>query len=205
MLEGLLLGLAAGGYCAGACFPVAVPTLFAASPRGLGESARLAGGFLLGRLAVYLVFGFAAGAAGGALPESWSGPGSHAAAWAYLLLGVWMLALGAGLQFPHLDWCRRLRGLLRPGAGVAVFGALTALNLCPPVAAAAARAFAQGAGPAGALLFAGFFLGTTVYFLPLLGVHLLTRRWDLLPMVGRFALLLLGAYFAVVLGLSRLL
>jgi nitric oxide reductase large subunit len=49
--------------------------------------------------------------------------------------------------------------------------------------------------------FAMFFLGTSVYFLPLLGVHLFKDRLETVRMVARLALVLLGAYFLLFQGL----
>jgi hypothetical protein len=113
-----------------------------------------------------------------------------------------------------VKWCARLGRLYGLKRGAFAVGLLSGLNFCPPFFAAASRAFA-GHGPGGPsalgglAYFALFYLGTSVFFLPLLGLPLLERlkggkAAESLRTVARIATLLLGIYFMVVLGVFRL-
>lgn len=205
MGDGFLLGLATGTYCAAACWPVAVPFLFAEPLHGTLQNARLVALFLVGRLAAYLAFGFLAGLLGG-----WAAGTTVGAFPAWLpaavnaLLGLLMLLSGLFQKFPKWPGCGAYRRVSGPQRNALLFGLLTGLNVCPPFLTAAARVFEQGGAWQGASYFLLFFAGTSLYFLPLLGVAFLQRRERLLQDIGRWALILVGAYFFLIQGVARL-
>jgi sulfite exporter TauE/SafE len=205
MGDGFLLGLATGSYCAAACLPVAVPFLFSEPLTGPAQNARLVVLFLLGRLLAYVAFGFGVGLIGGFAARSGSAvlpvwlPGAVNA-----FLGLIMLLSGLFQQFPRWKFCGWFGAVYSPRRGALVYGLLTGLNVCPPFVTAAARVFGQGGAWQGALYFLLFFAGTSLYFLPLLGVSFLQKRELALQGIGRWALILMGAYFLLVPGLLRL-
>jgi sulfite exporter TauE/SafE len=205
LLEGFLLGLSTGTYCAAACFPVAVPFVLAEDAGGAAGNARRVGLFLLGRLAAYVLFGFMVGAAGRWAAGA-SGPGlaPAALAWAYVVLGLLMIVSGAAISFPGLKICALYRRAFKPGGSALVFGFLTGLNVCPPFLAAGARVFGQAGGLGGALYFLAFCAGTAIYFLPLLGAAWLQKYLESIRLIGRAAMMFVGAYFLVVLGILGL-
>ncbi len=200
--EGLLLGLSTGSFCAISCAPVAVPFLFSENIKGWRQNAGLVGLMLLGRLAAYIGVGFLVGALGGYAvryldPEIQR----RLLAVSNTLIGALMIAAGLMHNFPGLKFCRTFRSLYRPGLGSFLYGLFTGLNICPPFFMAASRVFGKGDGWSGMLYFAMFFVGTSVYFLPLLGVHLFKDRQQTLRLVARLALILLGVYFFLVQGI----
>ncbi len=118
-----------------------------------------------------------------------------------ILIGALMMAAGLMHNVPGLKICRRFRSFYRPGLGSFLYGLFSGLNICPPFFMAASRVFGRADGWAGMLYFAAFFLGTSVYFLPLLGVHLFRDRLQTVRLVARLTLILLGAYFLLFQGI----
>ena len=200
--EGLLLGLSTGSFCAISCAPAAIPFIFSEKIDGWKENAGLVGMMLLGRLVAYVGVGFLIGALGGYAvryldPEIQR----RLLAVSNTLIGALMIASGLMYNFPSLKLCRKFRSIYRPGGGSFLYGLFTGLSICPPFFMAASRVFGKGDGLSGMLYFAMFFCGTSVYFLPLLGVHLFKERLPTVRMVARLALILLGAYFFLFQGI----
>ena len=200
--EGFLLGLSTGSFCAISCAPVAIPFIFSEKIDGWRQNAKLVGLMLLGRLAAYIGVGFLIGTMGGYVvqyldPEIQR----RLLAVSNILIGALMMAAGLMHNSPNLKFCRRFKSIYRPGLGSLLYGLFTGLNICPPFFMAASRVFGKGDGWTGMLYFATFFLGTSVYFLPLLGVHLFKDRLQTVRMVARLSLILLGAYFLLFQGI----
>ena len=200
--EGLLLGLSTGSFCAISCAPVAIPFIFSEKIDGWKQNAGLVGMMLVGRLVAYIGVGFLVGALGGYAvryldPEIQR----RLLAVSNTLIGALMIASGLMHSFPGLKFCRKFQSVYRPGGGSFLYGLFTGLNICPPFFMAASRVFGKGDGWSGMLYFFMFFLGTSVFFLPLLGVHLFRDRLQTVRMVSRLALILLGAYFFLFQGI----
>ncbi len=203
MLNWLFLGLANGGACLATCAAVLVP-LFLGEGRKVAENGWLMARFMAGRLAGYLLFGLLAWVLNWLIlrdpaARSWIvGP-------AYLILAGLMLAYGLGkLRVACALPARPLRAQLakipwlRPGIP-ALFGLLTGLNLCPPFLLAFANA-ALNDTLAGSLgFFLAFFVGTSIYLLPvpLIGLFQRGSNTAALQMVGRLAAALMAVYYAL--------
>jgi sulfite exporter TauE/SafE len=191
--EAALLGLSSGPACLASCGPVVVPWL-AAEGRGYGGTARRLAVFLSGRLAGYLVFAVLAWALGLALPME---PRPRV-----LVFGAVHLALAGTLAWFALVRRKSRLPLVSleakpraPRSTPAVLGLLTGLNLCPPFLAAAVRAAQCASLPAALGFFFLFFLGTLVWFPPLIFLGAL-RRAAVVATVARITVLLLAAYYA---------
>jgi hypothetical protein len=201
-MEGFLLGLSTGTYCLTACAPIALP-LFAGEDPDARRNAGMLALFLSGRLAAYLAVGFLLGMIGAYAAGFVEPAFMHAALRVSAAISGLLLLLAAFARNPgSLKLCELARSLFKPGAGAFVAGLATGLSLCPPFVAAAARVFSGGAdsGIGGALFFLSFFLGTAVYFLPLLGVPFVTKRLPMVKTVARMTMFLLGAYYLLVIG-----
>ncbi len=199
-MDALLLGLSSGASCLASCAPF--------SRAGAGRRIRLPGArrltligaFLSGRLLSYLAVGAACGALG-ALAAGYLDPALDRvllrAGWA--LGGIFLLLGGlSGAKGP--SFCRMISSRLRPSVSALVLGAAAGLNACPPFVAAASRAAALGIW-GGALYFLLFFVGTSVWVVPLGLVPALKKRAAEARAVARIAMTMLGAYFLVVLGM----
>jgi hypothetical protein len=200
--EALALGVSAGPACLAACGPVLIPAL-AAEQRGARGTGTVLAGFLAGRFGGYLVFACAAWLAGLSLELF---PRAKGITFASInlamavLLTVYGLALGRkGAGCEAECPATRARRLAARFGSVAplLLGFFSGVSLCPPFVAAGARA-AQSAGLAGAMLFfTCFFVGTSLWFVPSVGLGLL-RRFSAVGHVARLVLFLLAGYYAYI-------
>jgi len=88
-------------------------------------------------------------------------------------------------------------------SGAAALGFLTGLSLCPPFVAAGVRAAELGSVAAALLFFAVFFVGTSVWFVPFVGLGCVARN-EAVTTVARMAMVLIALYYAS-LGMTMLL
>lgn len=197
--EALALGFGSGPICVAYCGPVLLPWL-GAEPRKLGPTGRLLAIFLGGRLAGYLGFAVLAWAAGLTLPLDLR---SRSLAFGLANLGLALL-LGLSACFPRRacappeERSTRLYQIgaanrFRPPAALTL-GLLTGLNLCPPFVAAGVRAATTHSLSGALAFFALFFAGTSVWFLPALGVSWL-RRFSAVPTLARMTMAALAFYY----------
>ncbi len=202
--EALLLGLSSGTFCAVACAPVALPFLFSRGPaeKPLRANAALLALFLLGRLVAYVAVGALLGTVG-AYAVRYVDPSfaNILSRIVYGLAGALMIAAGLIEGFPKARPCQTAARAWRPGTGVFLFGALTGASICPPFFAAAGRVFAGPGTLAGAVYFAFFFIGTSLWLVPLFGLPLVIRKTGALAFMARCVMTMLGAYFLLVVGL----
>jgi sulfite exporter TauE/SafE len=205
ILEALLLGLSSGTYCILGCAPIAIPVFFSEqmNRRKNIVSTLL---FMLGRLVGYLLFGALIGALG-AFTINYLDPVlkrtmTH---YAYIFVGLLLILAGLLYNFPGLKLCNKLKKMYKFGLWVFVYGLLTGLNFCPPFFAAAARVYGGGDILNGILYFLAFFLGTSLYFLPLFGIHLIKKHAQHFMLIARIVVLLMGIYFFLFLGVFSVL
>jgi sulfite exporter TauE/SafE len=196
--QGFLLGLSTGVFCLGHCAPVLVPYVLAETRPRLGMSLGLVGQFLLGRLAACILFGLAAGYlgvwVGGSLPR-W------VIALSLVVLSLLLILYALAQSLPRPGLCSFVRG--HSARMPLVLGFLTGITPCPPFLLATAYVF-EGADPlGGVLLFVAFFLGTSLYMLPLAFVGLLSR-YEQIREVARLTAIIVGLVF-LVMGLGYLL
>ncbi len=204
--EAIALGLASGPACIASCGPVLVPSLLAERD-GLKLNTRYLGAFLGSRLLGYLLFAFAAWQVGAmTLP-----PAMRVIVFGvvHILLAAVLLWYARSVGKSCASTCERPRLVTIAPAGkhgipgAAVLGLLTGISLCPPFVAAGVRA-AELATPAAALLFfAIFFVGTSIWFVPFVGLGCL-RRNEAITTVARMAMVLIALYYGYT-GLAILL
>ena len=211
--DALALGLASGPACLAACGPVLVPSLLAGQS-GIVANLRTIAVFLGARLLGYLLFALVAWEVG-ALASMLIKPHPH------LVGGVYVLMAGvlawyayavrrncAGACLPSklvtIDGTIDKSGSGRKGmAGVAALGFLTGLNFCPPFVVAGIRAAELGSLPGALLFFAFFFVGTSIWFVPIAGLGCVVRNQALIT-VARMTMGLVALYY-LALGLYMLL
>jgi len=166
-LAGLGLGVTQAPMCLGTCAPLALAVVTDAPadrPRR-GAGALLV--FLLGRAVGYL----ALGAVAGALSERVTMSDLRlqrplGAAFVALAAALWLGAVGRSA--PEGSWgCRVARGPGRLARSPFLLGALSGLQVCPPLLLALAVALQGGGVLHGLAHFAGFFLGTSAGLVPL--------------------------------------
>ena len=195
--EGFLLGLSTGTVCLAYCGPVLLPYLMSEGSTVIHNTLSV-GLFLGGRFLAYMLVGMASGLAGALLiPQSFEK--SVFFGIIYLLLAIFLISYGFyrfkeiclgtnhhAIQKMHVHrW-----PLMVPVLG----GFITGLNLCPPFLLAIAEAIKGERIIGGMLFFTMFFLGTSVFFLPLPFIGVFRRR-HVLQIIGKFASVLAGLIY----------
>lgn len=201
------MGLASGPACMASCGPVLVPSLLS-EQAGVRRNVRYLTAFLGARFLGYLLFAAVAWELGALV--------SIPPAPRLLLIGIVHILLAgvllwyaysaghacaqscAGSELVSLGVTKK-RGL--PGA--AALGFLTGLSLCPPFVAAGVRAAELGSVVAAVFFFAVFFVGTSIWFVPFVGLGCIARN-EAVTTVARMAMVLIALYYAY-LGLAMLL
>jgi|WetSurMetagenome_2_1015567.scaffolds.fasta_scaffold670440_1 sulfite exporter TauE/SafE len=195
--EGFMLGLSTGVVCLAYCGPVIIPYLMGEG-NNVKKNTFSVGLFLGGRLVAYLLVGLFSGLLGTILIHH-SPVRTRLFGIVYILLALFLIAYGfyrfkevcLGEKQTMLQRDYGLRWpLLIPFAG----GFATGLNLCPPFLLAITGAM-EGEKISGSLLFfVAFFMGTSVYFIPLPFIGFFRRQY-VLRIIGKFAALLAGLFY----------
>ena len=204
-MEGFLLGLSSGTFCIIHCAPVAIPFLFSENGEWKDNSRNVLL-FITGRLIGYIIFGAILGFLG-AYTIGYVRPvfKTKITSIVYILIGTYMLLSGLMYNLPKLKICRVFKKIYKPERSAVFYGLLTGLSLCPPFFAAAARVFEKSMGVfSGAFYFLTFFLGTSIFLLPLLGIPLLRKHMKTIHLISRIVLVLMGSYFLFFIGFLTL-
>jgi sulfite exporter TauE/SafE len=196
-MEALLLGLSTGTSCLIFCGPVIVPYL-------LGEGISLKRSlidimiFLGSRFVVYILLGLLAALVGQAFlrteiyREIITGT-------AYIVLSV-TLVIYAFLRIKPLCLLKDLQEIpankedRRTLAVPLIGGLVTGLSLCPALLLAFTGAASEGSILKSIVFFILFFIGTTVYFLPLIFLGLIHGK-NVIHIIGKFAAGIAGVFF----------
>lgn len=165
-INGFLLGLSTGVFCLGSCLPVLLPFILVEKREDFFRNLLVVLEFSGGRMVAYLIVGFIVGYLGKKLPPG----GSHVfMAAVMVVLSVLLLGYGLVRSFPHAKMCffvNRVTGDFKRFPFL--MGILLGLNVCPPFLLAVTYTLDSGGGSLmGALFFFCFFLGTSVFIIPL--------------------------------------
>lgn len=205
IIEALLLGLSTGAYCLFSCAPVVTPLFMSTEPEKKYSSQMLIN-FLSGRLTGYLIFGIISGFTGGLISSNLNPIYNEIlGAIISILIGIILILSGLNFQFPRLSFCKYIFKFTSPVKSSYFFGLFTGVNVCPPFVGAATRVFNNGGIIYGFLFFLIFFLATSIYFLPYLGVSFLTKKIEPLKEIARFSMLIIGSYIFVYSGIIEVL
>jgi len=196
LVEGFLLGLASGGACLTYCAPVLVPWLL-----GEGRTVRASivpvAGFLGGRLAGYLVFAVLAWLTQSMLGENLP---HQKIVFAVITIGLALLLIVYGFTGRERN-CRAASAGAAANPGRRSFmlmpvslGFLTGVNVCPPLLLAFSRAAQLPQLWQSLLFFAAFFVGTSIYVVPLPLAGLACRS-EKIRIVGRLAAGVIGLFY----------
>lgn len=208
LLEAILLGLSTGTYCATTCAPVLVPFLFGAEKIGGRRNAGLVGTFLAARLATYFILG-AVFAALGLLVTDYMDPvlARRLSVCAYIFCGAALLFNSLGIRFPWLvkDSCsclsKKFSFIQNDWVCAVVTGLAVGLHVCPPLWTAIVRSVFGGNGIGGFFYFVFFYVGTLPFFVPLLGIPFLSKRFAAIKRVSRITQFFISLYFLIFMGL----
>jgi hypothetical protein len=206
-LEPLLLGLSTGTWCVMYCAPITLPFLFGREDASVKKNAGLVNLFLGGRLASYAIVGIALGCVGALAAVAFDPVVARRLShWAFIVTGIALLlesvVPGATRACGASSCGKKIGHVVASDKAVATLAGLGAgLHICPPFWAAAARAVSSASVVSGAVYFLLFYIGTLPFFLPLLGIPLISVKAPFARRVSRLAQLMLGVYFLVFAGL----
>jgi sulfite exporter TauE/SafE len=190
LTQGVLLGLAMGTTCLATCGPIYAPYLMEYN-RGLNRSLLAVLEMSAGRFLAYGIFGLVAGYFGTKIAIA------HRpifTAVAYFLLSA-LLISSAIVTFRTEKLCavnRWSKYVHRPF----VLGIVTGINLGPAFLIALTKAVSLSGALAGMLFFMAFFVGNSVYIVPLSLFGIFGTR-KTLRHIGRLAALGVGVWFLV--------
>ena len=188
------------------CGPVLVPSLLA-EPAGVRLTTGKLSAFLAARFLGYLLFAAAAWKLG-ALVSLPSSSRLLITGVVHLLLAGVLLWYAYSMGRAHSHSCAASELVTvgvpkkRSITGPAALGFLTGFSLCPPFVIAGVRAAELESATAALLFFAVFFVGTSVWFLPFVGLGCV-RRSQTVTTVGRMAMILIACFY-VYLGFAML-
>jgi sulfite exporter TauE/SafE len=196
-VKGLMLGLASGAVCAAYCAPILIPYLLSRGQNTLSNLLTILY-FMGGRLAGYLMFAVLAWAAGMAAAASIRNEKAVFGVIYVVLAGVMIFygfkGAGGDCAVKKAGFWGGKPNFNSQTAFPAILGFLTGLNLCPPFLLAFTEAAKTGVLWRSVSFFAAFFVGTSVYILPLTLLGL-GRRAEALRYVGRLAAGVMGVFY----------
>lgn len=170
LIEGCTLGLSTGYLCLATCGPIYAPFLmqYAKAPlRYVMAVLELSAG----RFAAYLLVGAIAGFFGRHVPEI---DRDYFTIAAYPLFSAFLII--SALRSRTCEKGCAVSRWSRFADWPVVLGVLTGINVCPSFLLAFSRSFTLSGPVAGMLFFAAFFVGTSVFLVPLSFVGMLGRK-----------------------------
>ena len=171
-LGGLLLGLASALHCAGRCGGIATSVTLLFAPKTTGERVRVLAGAQAGKLVSYVAAGAILGAVGSGIYTAFDQTAAfRVLQWIAAMVLIWVgLTLAGFVSMPAFvdravaRLSQRLNRLFAPlqGSPVGPFVAGLSWGIvpCPMVYAALFTAMLTGSAAGGAIVMAGFGLGT---------------------------------------------
>lgn len=186
LLAGFSTGLSVGVYCLGVCLPVFIP-LILSERKNLKSSFLITLEFSFGRLLGYLLFGLIVGYLGVAIQSQLV---HQIISLATILSGGLLIGYSLGL----LKWGKICKPYFKFFHFPFLFGFLTGLNLCPPFLASLVYIFNLRSVVNSVFYFLMFFLGTSLYIIPLgfLGAFSKEGR---LQKIAKLSGIFAGGYF----------
>jgi len=194
ILEGLMLGLSSGIYCVGSCLVFFMPYLLVEGKQKMFENLGKILSFMIGRLIAYIAFALIVGFIGSSYQSLFTNRFSNIC---LIVAASLMLIYSLSHSFRDSGFCApfiRRFSLLRIPFFLGLF---TGLNPCPPFLVGVARLLTLNNILGGVVLFVAFFLGTSVYMIPLLFVSYLNKN-ERIKQIGIMLALLSSIWFLFV-------
>ena len=186
-----LLGLSIGIYCFAYCAPFIAPFMVSQA-RERKENFLVISKFISGRFLGYMVFGAIFGYLGEKIQDSTV---NLILIIALMLLSCLLILHGLGLmKSKRFSFCRRFKKY-NPKLPV-LMGFLMGVNICPPFLMSLTYVFSLHSVLKGMIYFLMFFIGTTLYFLPVAFLGYLNKIKEF-QWVGRVSALVVGSFFLV--------
>jgi sulfite exporter TauE/SafE len=197
MLQGFLLGISNSATCVASCAPVMLPYLMSDGKTVRKNLLDLAF-FLSGRLTGYISFAILAWFTGKVLLNDLIVRGRFIGI-AFIALSVTMIIYnlkGNHHQCRYQSTTKSLNKILQPKAWYYpyIFGLLTGVNICPPFLMVFTGAMDSSSLLGSIFFFLTFFIGTSIFFIPLSLVGSLKNKPEF-KTVGELSLYIIAAYY----------
>jgi len=190
LTEGFLLGLTLGTTCLVTCAPV-YGSLILSKENNVSTGVKTVFLISAGRFLSYALFGLLTGYAGSLIGDF--AERETMIAVSYLFVAAY-LTYSALMQNRLEKKCCAPSRITKIAGNPFLIGVLTGISICPAFVGAIARGIETGGMTGGAMLFTGFFFGTTVYLLPLSFLSYFTKK-KVFRYVGMTASILVACWF----------
>jgi len=195
LIQPFLLGLSTGIFCFAYCVPF-LGSYLASEERNLKKSFNIVLEFSFGRLLGYILFGAVFGYLGEKITNQTL---NLILSLALVILSVLLIVYALGIIKKKGIFCS-VKYLKLKEKSPLLMGFLMGVNICPPFLMSLAYVFKLHNVFAGMIYFLMFFCGTTLYFLPVAFIGLLSKMKEfrlvglISAIVVGFAFLLYGIY-----------
>ena len=203
LIEPFLLGFSTGWYCLLSCGLYLVPFLFSEDSKPVNNAFYIFL-FLFGRFTAYIIIGGICGSAGEFFSVNYSLYFSRFSTFLDLIMGIILIAGGIYRSFSSVSICKIIKKAYIPSVNAFIFGIITGLSICPPFVIAITEAFRTASVINGIIYFVMFYLGTSIYFLPLFGVKFIHDKQEILANIARAVMILIGLFFIIRAGTNFL-
>lgn len=186
-----LLGLSTGIYCFAYCLPF-IASFMVSEARKAKENFLVILKFITGRFFGYVAFG----AVFGYLGEKITNTGVNLILiLALIVLSVILILHALGLmKSDRFSFCAKIKQH-NPKLPL-VMGFLMGINLCPPFLMSLTYVFTLHSALKGVIYFIMFFIGTSLYFLPIFFLGYLNKMKEF-QVVGRISAIIVGTFFII--------
>lgn len=197
MLQGFLLGISNSATCVASCAPVMLPYLISDGKTVWKNLLDLAF-FLSGRLTGYISFAILAWFTGKVLLNNPIVRGRFIGI-AFIALSVTMIIYnlkGKHQKCRYQSAAKSLNNILQPKTWYYpyIFGLLTGVNICPPFLMVFTGAMDSSSLLGSIFFFLTFFIGTSIFFIPLSLVGSLKNKPEF-KTVGELSLYIIAVYY----------
>jgi len=191
LIQPFLLGISTGIFCFTYCVPFIAPYLVS-EERKLKKNFAIISQFVLGRLFGYILFGALFGYLGEKIT---SGTVNLILIFSLVFLSLTLIVYALGFFRPTGIFCSAKYLKFRSKAPI-LMGFMMGINICPPFLVSLAYVFTLHSTVRGVIYFFLFFLGTTLYFLPVTFLGFLGKMKEF-RLVARIAGFVVGIAFLI--------
>ncbi|MFZ5559304.1 MAG: sulfite exporter TauE/SafE family protein [Patescibacteria group bacterium] len=198
LIQPFLLGISVGIFCFTYCVPFIGPYLVS-EQRKIAKNFKIILEFILGRLGGYILFGAIFGYLGERISNQTV---NLILITSLMVLSVVLIFYAIGFLKPKGIFCSAKYIKFREKSPI-LMGFLMGINICPPFLMSLAYVFSLHSILKGIIYFLMFFMGTTLYFLPItfLGFLGLMKEFRLIARIAGlivgFAFLIYGVYYII--------
>jgi len=189
IVQPLLLGLSVGIFCFTYCIPFIAPYIVS-EKREFKKNTSVVFQFVLGRLGGYILFGAIFGYLGERINNQTV---NFILMLALIFLSAFLILYALGFLKSGELFCSEKYFKFKKKIPI-IMGFLMGINICPPFLMSLAYVFTLHSVIKGIIYFLLFFVGTTVYFLPIIGLGFLGKMEEFRK-IARISALLVGFAF----------